>query len=376
VSPAVAAVVDRCLSKLPEARFESGDDLARVVGAGGVVGPVIPDSIARLREQIDQAAAIMTGALATSLASSLYASLEAGRAFLSELDWLMVAPILGFGTLVPTALVVASIRAVRNRGFSRHDLVAGIGTASHIAGRQRHLVASGVIAVGSTSALFLTLELASNASLNLAISLMLLALLMAIPAIATADFVRRLLSWPRIADWWSARLGGRLGRWLVAVADWRPFGRKAPSGHAPRDQPTEKLVGVAARMLFDGLTPDVRHRLADMPQLIERFETLAERLRRREIELAEALASVRPGDGREGDAALADHRRRAVADLEEAREAARSGLATAVAALESLRLDLLRLKAGVVRPDAITTDLAAVWKLSEEVDRLLMGTSN
>lgn len=54
-----------------------------------------------------------------------------------------------------------------------------------------------------------------------------------------------------------------------------------------------------------------------------------------------------------------------------ARRAARERLATVVAALESIRLDLLRLHAGVGSPDDLTADLERAREIGSTVDREL-----
>ena len=58
-------------------------------------------------------------------------------------------------------------------------------------------------------------------------------------------------------------------------------------------------------------------------------------------------------------------------DLNAARHAAKQRLADAVTALETIRLDLLRLTAGTVSVDSLTADLAEARTVSEEVDQLL-----
>jgi hypothetical protein len=60
-----------------------------------------------------------------------------------------------------------------------------------------------------------------------------------------------------------------------------------------------------------------------------------------------------------------------VAELTAARDAARARLGEAVAALETIRLDLLRLRAGAGSVDRITADLAAAGDVGSAVDRLL-----
>jgi hypothetical protein len=48
-------------------------------------------------------------------------------------------------------------------------------------------------------------------------------------------------------------------------------------------------------------------------------------------------------------------------------------LATAVAALENIRLDLLRLTAGVGTVDQISADLSAARRIGADVDAVLAG---
>jgi hypothetical protein len=58
-------------------------------------------------------------------------------------------------------------------------------------------------------------------------------------------------------------------------------------------------------------------------------------------------------------------------DLAAARDAAKQRLADAVTALETIRLDLLRLTAGAGSVEGLTADLAEARAVSEEVGRLL-----
>ena len=61
------------------------------------------------------------------------------------------------------------------------------------------------------------------------------------------------------------------------------------------------------------------------------------------------------------------------ADLRATRGAAQQRLADAVAALEAIRLNLLRLCAGGGSVDSLTADLSAARDVGAEVDRLLAG---
>ena len=67
------------------------------------------------------------------------------------------------------------------------------------------------------------------------------------------------------------------------------------------------------------------------------------------------------------------HRARAVEDIDSARSVIGGRLSATMAALENLRLGLLRLQAGVGTPDELTADLRAAKELGEEVQALLDG---
>lgn len=62
-----------------------------------------------------------------------------------------------------------------------------------------------------------------------------------------------------------------------------------------------------------------------------------------------------------------------VDELHAARERARDRLESAVAALENMRLDLLRLQAGIGTPDQLTEDLEKAQEVSAAVDAELEG---
>jgi hypothetical protein len=75
--------------------------------------------------------------------------------------------------------------------------------------------------------------------------------------------------------------------------------------------------------------------------------------------------------GQEAASAVGDRQAQLRADLEARRDDAARHLAVTVAALENIRLDLLRLKAGVGTVDQITADLSAAREVHAEVERAL-----
>jgi serine/threonine-protein kinase len=117
-------------------------------------------------------------------------------------------------------------------------------------------------------------------------------------------------------------------------------------------------LSVAASDLFDRLPTEYREHLPDLPQVVERLEAHAAAARAR-IEELDALASLGAGGSRP-----------ALETVVAARDAAKRELAESVAALEAVRLDLLRLHGGAIDLKPITTMLDAARELGEELDRL------
>jgi hypothetical protein len=94
-------------------------------------------------------------------------------------------------------------------------------------------------------------------------------------------------------------------------------------------------------------------------------------MRERVEELSALAAAPEDGYGPGGD--LATRRREAMARVLYAREAAQKRLADSVAALEKLRVDMLRMRAGTVNLASVTSNLGAARELAAQVDALLEG---
>jgi len=175
---------------------------------------------------------------------------------------------------------------------------------------------------------------------------------------------------------------GRLGEWFAKLASIGMKRGALPLAAAHR--PTEMAIGLAASALFESLTKEVRKSLPDLPDVLKRLEADAQGQRRRVDQLTEAIASLgqesatgrsaalRAG-GDEIRAVVADQHAKLRAELSAAREGAAARLAEAVAALENVRLDLLRLKAGAGTVDELSDHLTAARRLAEEIDLQVAG---
>jgi serine/threonine-protein kinase len=125
---------------------------------------------------------------------------------------------------------------------------------------------------------------------------------------------------------------------------------------------TELSLGMAAEQLFEGLPKATRDQLRELPAVLRRLQADAQSLRARYDGLQDALADI-------GDAASSA----AYGDLRAMRDTIQAKLAEAVAALETIRLDLLRLHAGSATVAGLTTHLGLAAEVSNEVGRLIVA---
>jgi len=153
---------------------------------------------------------------------------------------------------------------------------------------------------------------------------------------------------------------GPLGRWLFATARALTPARSLPAPLTHR--PTELSLGMAADKLYADLPKETQHQLHDLPDVVRRLEDDAQRMRKRLDELQDAL-----GDG--GD--TPSRQDRITTDLRAERVLVQQRLKDAVAALETIRLNLLRLHAGTATVKHLTTDLGLARQVAREVDLLL-----
>ena len=119
------------------------------------------------------------------------------------------------------------------------------------------------------------------------------------------------------------------------------------------------VIAGAARDILRAL-PDPTRRLAGAEQLLSRLERDAAGLRRRLEELDDVAAGL-GGTASPKRVDLAQ-------DIDSARRAAAERLGTTVSAMENLRLDLLRVRAGLAQQDGLTEELKALRDLSAHVD--------
>jgi hypothetical protein len=126
---------------------------------------------------------------------------------------------------------------------------------------------------------------------------------------------------------------------------------------------TEVALGRATDHLFEALPKESRRELAALPETVRRLEADAGRLRDSIVRLDDQLAAFERG----GATLAGDERARVAEELRGTRATAAQRLATTVAALESIRLDLLRLQMGAAGIESVTASLDAARSIGDRI---------
>ena len=380
----LAQAVMRCLEKRPEDRFTDAKGFADALSVSLEARREIPAPVrAFVKDSLEiKASGCLYTVGALYLGPLIFVPLFTGLRLLSAgggvalyLLYLAIAFI-----VVPVALHLRNIRRLVRAGYGVEDVLAG--AKNEYEQRKEELA----VTVGREAS---RLELAATAAgwTGLAVSVAVVAGLItgvatlrggpALFLVAMGGIVlwivglvvgrrRRDLMGERRIKYW----GSKFGRWLFKIAS-KGVQSRAPGAGATH-RPTEMAIAFAADDLYAGLPKPMRAALPELPAVLARLEQQARAVRARieqlEESLADAESSASPG-------AASAHRASLTADLITARNAARARLGETVAALETIRLDLLRLRAGVGTVDRITADLTAAGDIGAAVDRLLAASA-
>ena len=166
---------------------------------------------------------------------------------------------------------------------------------------------------------------------------------------------------------WTRLWSGAVGKKLVDIAGFR-LGQRV----VPADRPTELAIAMNAESIYAAFPKELRESIGDVPAVLHELEAHARLARARVEEIEASIAEAQHGRGA-GLAGSASRQDALVSDLGAQRAAAETRLGELVAALENVRLDLLRLRAGGGSVEGITRDIAAARAIGEEADRLVAG---
>jgi len=360
----LALLVDRCLAKPPDHRPPSAQAFADQLGLALEQRRELPVA---LRAFVKRYGRLDGGGTLVALFLLLSGSVTTAALFGATAGFTTL--LLGV-TVAPFAYLVSAARRLSLLGFTHHDLDPAFKseieqareelTVEHrsepsVAERYLPLVMKVSGTLGGLSILGLLLgrgvafEVAART-----IGLSLATTMIAAVAYLALHQRRRDVD----TEFWAGLWMGKIGKLAFSIA--RKLLGKRAIAPAMTHRATELSLGMAAEQLFESLPRESRQSLGDLPALLRRLEADAQFLRARYDEIQEAL-----GDG--GDAAASPE----YADLRAARDAVHAKLGDAVGALETIRLNLLRLHAGSVTVAGLTTHLGLAAAVSADVERLI-----
>ena len=368
---ALGTAIDRCLERDPEERFADGEALAAALVPPAETRPALPPALrAWLGARNPLLAPYMawSGVFGTLTLAHLVIWLIGQRpdgpgdvVFLAAITSLPLLPIVGF-----------HLNQARRQFRAGHTL-ADLRTALEIERRERaeteaasrdekephshRLLRLGTVAsatwLGVTFVMALLGVVHENRG-NLPLILAPILSTMLLGAVSNALDVQFIPN--KIRAWWQTGIRDRL--WNSRLGQWLARRLGAPErsqlAGASAFRATEAALGVAASELFAALPKTYREQLAELPATVAALEAQAAAAR---AEL-DVIAAVAPSGSDDG------------ATLAARREKAAAHLAESVAALEGIRLDLLRLHANEGDLGSLTTLLDAARLLGEDMGRL------
>jgi serine/threonine-protein kinase len=374
VPPALAQAIDKCLAKAPTDRWPTGEALADAIGDAS---PTIPVTPAPIRVWLSK------GAWMGPLLIVWY--------LFWLLEWInrdASALAMFVGAVAPAVLYAlvngALVRRALDAGYGYEDLIAGlrqelearreerrfdVGREPPLAFKVVRWLAYGVWAVIAAMLLLLpgTAEDLSPQAVIDAYGRQFGGLLLVafIASVFGLMYPGRRLS---DGDWFAALRWhfwhGRLGRWLVRVAG---AGGDARTRATTVYRPTEIAIGLAAQDLFDALPRELQQRFSELPRTVRRLEDIGQHIRSQLSKLSAAEA------GAAAASIAPDARERLILELRTAQEHGQARMAETIAALEAIRLDLLRLSAGVGDPASLTNAIASARAFGDKVDAVLQA---
>jgi serine/threonine-protein kinase len=360
----LAALVDRCLAKEPQQRPTDAQALAEQLGVALEQRKEVPVA---LRAFVKRSARMDGGGTLIGGASLLGVSVLTAAYFGGAVGFASL--LLGVTTL-PFTYFVLSARSLMRRGFQHGDLDAAF--TAIVADAREEIAIETENAPPWITRWFPRLAKASAAFMGVGILLnvfgypvfantgigilVISAAVCLVTTIVHLSFVQRRTDVD--TDFWARIWRGRIGKSAFKVA--RKLLGKLTINTAVTHRATELSLGMAAEQLYASLSKEMQSELADLPPTLKRLQQDAQTLRRHYEALQEALADA-------GDAASSER----YADVRDARDEMHAKLGDTVTALETIRLNLLRLHAGSATVEGLTTHLGLAADVSEEVERLI-----
>jgi len=383
--------VDRCLLKDPAQRFDTGDSLAAALGVARSAAPEIAPAIVRLMRDIgllgiDTVAYAILGLVGIAIAAGLSTQ---GGTLSPEVDRLLglivgviafvlwVDRVIGVGDGARTTLAAGFRadeirRSFRTRASGGSPMVRG-----PVYGAGWWLLQSAVMVFVTAYWVGGRTSLVNLSRLSPYLRTAVEGLLVVAPAVVARNLVGALFN--RVGariTWWDRLWAGGFGRVFFRAVGWGLSTRRERDVNTLA--PTEEVLAGSIVAMFHALPAVKRAGIADLPGIVSQLEEQVQQLGERRDELSQAILEARrplssrllvdAGAMTESglDARLSARADETVQALENARQGAVSRRATTLAALDGIRLGLLRVRNGLMPPEALAPDLMAAREAGGE----------
>jgi serine/threonine-protein kinase len=382
--PRLAQAVDRCLAKDPDSRYRTAEAFAEAIDLAFEHAKEIPIALRVWiqqgeKESAPRAMLVLWGGVLGSLI-----------AVVNNSPWLFPLTVVGAAG-VSFFPVLSRLRRVLKDGYVVDDL--------HTALRDHDLLRSEELRyerrfsfAGLSPALrvMLVASVSSMGALSWLVRHSLTFVGRNVPA-ADANFFRTTFTFAALfaigstvglaGQFLRQRLAGRIAE--MKVSFWKGkwgarLAKIAGIGLDVSDRPTlgvrmltEVALGRATDHLYQALPKAMRRELADLPETVRRLEQDATKLRASIDSFDDHLAVFERSTMRLGRVERSEGPALPQSDFEtelrESRALSAERLASTVSALESIRLDLLRLQIGSGGIESVTASLAAAQRVGEQI---------
>ncbi len=394
VAPAIptqlAHAIERCLAKDPAARFDGGEQLAEALGSALERRSRIPLALHVFNERMQHASRPMAAMAMGSLFALTMSIMVGSDAALLPPGFVLVTAIFSaFLAGTPVAMVSQMVRRLLRSGYGRDELVRALRIQTEE--RRETLAAERPAPPGRWDRLIFRAGVAALVA-NVAGLLYMIAgpyfpafetvvvPMMNVAGVTYMGAGLYLGSKHIVGSQVPGELGlkfwkSRVGRWIFGLAG---LGLDTHPAVGASYRPTELAIGMAADRLFEDLPAVVRESFRELPAHLRALEAHAEHARARIAEVDAIAHAMEQGGAPVGQrpavaGGMGAKREDPAADLGEARAAAERRLAEVVGALETIRLQLLRMHAGAGVSGDVTADLGAALRLSQDLEYLIEG---
>ncbi|MGH7561394.1 MAG: serine/threonine-protein kinase [Gemmatimonadales bacterium] len=368
--PALGAAIDRCLDRDPDGRFPDGEALAAALAPPPEARPALPPT---LRTWLGARNPLLVPYMGWSAG---FAALTVGNIIANVMgnpgSTVRDVVLLALATIAPLFPIVGFHLHQAYRQFGAGHSLTDLRSALEVARRERaetealareereprahRMLRTATLVSGTWFAVMFGLfsaEVVQETRVSIWLLIGPFVATMFLGAASNALDVQFIPD--RIRRWWQTGIRDRL--WNSRAGAWLARRLGAPErsqlAGASAFRATEAALGVAASELFAALPKEYRENLAELPAIVASLEARAAAARA-EVDALVAMAAASGSD----------------TEVVAAQKKAAAHLADSVAALEGIRLDLLRLHAGAIDLAPLTTLMDAARAIGEDLGRL------